>query len=112
MRLPCLEFPSICFSGYLKGNVNVRRADNPGTAGNMINNRHVIVIGAGVGGLASAALLAKDGYEVTVLEKNEQPGGRASLLEKDGFRFDMGPSWYLMPDVYERFFQAMGTTTR
>ncbi len=71
----------------------------------------VIIIGAGVGGLASAALLAKDGFDVTVIEKNEQPGGRASLLEKDGFAFDMGPSWYLMPDVYERFFQAMGATT-
>ncbi len=73
--------------------------------------RRVVIIGAGVGGLASAALLAKDGYDVTVIEKNEQPGGRASLLEIDGFCFDMGPSWYLMPDVYERFFQAMGATT-
>jgi phytoene desaturase len=70
-----------------------------------------IVIGSGTGGLASAALLAKDNYQVTVLEKNEQVGGRASLLLKDGFAFDMGPSWYLMPDVYERFFNAMGTTT-
>jgi phytoene desaturase len=73
--------------------------------------KNVVVIGSGVGGLASAALLAKDGYSVTVIEKNEQPGGRASLLERDGFCFDMGPSWYLMPDVYERFFQAMGTST-
>ncbi len=72
--------------------------------------RRVIIIGSGIGGLASAALLAKDGFDVTVLEKNEQPGGRASLLQKDGFCFDMGPSWYMMPDVYERFFQAMGTT--
>jgi phytoene desaturase len=71
----------------------------------------IIVIGSGIGGLASAALLAKDGYAVTVLEKNEQPGGRASVLEKDGFVFDMGPSWYLMPDVYERFFNAMGAAT-
>lgn len=70
-----------------------------------------MIIGAGVGGLATAALLARDGHDVTVIEKNEQPGGRASLLDKDGFCFDMGPSWYLMPDVYERFFQAMGTTT-
>jgi phytoene desaturase len=73
--------------------------------------RRIVVIGAGVGGLATAALLAKDGNDVIVLEKNEQPGGRASVLERDGFRFDMGPSWYLMPDVYERFFQSMGTTT-
>lgn len=73
--------------------------------------KRVVVIGSGVGGLASAALLAKDGYQVTLLEKNEQLGGRASLLVKDGFSFDMGPSWYLMPDVYERFFNAMGATT-
>ncbi|MEP7288318.1 MAG: phytoene desaturase family protein, partial [Chloroflexota bacterium] len=75
------------------------------------SQKRVLVLGAGVGGLASAALLAKEGYDVTVIEKNEQPGGRASLLERDGFRFDMGPSWYLMPDVYERFFQQMGATT-
>ncbi|MBX3082516.1 MAG: phytoene desaturase [Anaerolineae bacterium] len=73
--------------------------------------QRVVVIGAGVGGLATAALLARDGDEVTVIEKNEQAGGRASMLERDGFRFDMGPSWYLMPDVFERFFQQMGTTT-
>lgn len=67
-----------------------------------------IVIGAGVGGLATAALLAKDGYHVTVLEKNEQAGGRASQLKKQGFTFDMGPSWYLMPDVFEKFFHNFG----
>jgi phytoene desaturase len=48
--------------------------------------------------------LAKDGHEVTVLEKNEQAGGRASVYSEDGYSFDMGPSWYLMPDVYERYF--------
>lgn len=67
--------------------------------------RHsVLVIGGGIAGLASAALLAKDGYSVTVLEKNKRVGGRANLLQKKGFRFDMGPSWYLMPDVFDRFF--------
>ncbi len=70
----------------------------------------VIVIGAGFGGIATAALLAKDGYQVTVLEKNEGPGGRASLLEVDGYRFDRGPSWYLMPEVFERFFAEFETT--
>ncbi|MDH7594193.1 MAG: phytoene desaturase family protein [Methanomicrobiales archaeon] len=63
-----------------------------------------IVVGSGFGGLAASALLAKDGFSVTVLEKNEGPGGRASVYSEGGYHFDMGPSWYLMPDVYERFF--------
>ncbi len=65
----------------------------------------VTVIGAGFGGLSAAALLAKDGYDVTLLEKNSQPGGRARVLRDKGFSFDMGPSWYLMPDVFENFFK-------
>ncbi|RQH01429.1 phytoene desaturase family protein [Natrarchaeobius oligotrophus] len=64
----------------------------------------VVVIGAGVGGLSTACYLADAGADVRVVEKNEQLGGRASRLEAEGFRFDMGPSWYLMPDVFERFF--------
>ncbi len=64
----------------------------------------VAVIGGGFGGLSAACYLADAGMDVRVLEKNEQLGGRASRLEQDGFRFDMGPSWYLMPDVFERFF--------
>jgi len=64
----------------------------------------VVVIGGGFGGLSTACYLADAGADVTVLEKNDQLGGRASRLEADGFRFDMGPSWYLMPDVFERFF--------
>ena len=64
----------------------------------------VVVIGGGFGGLSTACYLADAGADVTLLEKNEQLGGRASRLEADGFRFDMGPSWYLMPDVFERFF--------
>jgi phytoene desaturase len=64
----------------------------------------VVVVGAGFGGLSTACYLADAGLDVTVLEKNEQLGGRAAVLETDGFRFDMGPSWYLMPDVFERFF--------
>lgn len=64
----------------------------------------VVVIGGGFGGLSAACYLADAGAEVRILEKNEQLGGRASQLRADGFRFDMGPSWYLMPDVFERFF--------
>ncbi|MFB6112130.1 MAG: phytoene desaturase family protein [Halobacteriaceae archaeon] len=67
-----------------------------------------VVIGAGFGGLATACYLADAGADVTIVEKNEQLGGRASVLERDGFRFDMGPSWYLMPDVFERFFGDFG----
>src|SRR6478609_7252554 len=68
----------------------------------------IIVIGAGFAGLASACVLAKEGYQVTILEKNDQPGGRARIWEKDGFKFDMGPSWYWMPDVFENFFALFG----
>lgn len=67
-----------------------------------------MVIGAGFAGLASACVLAKEGYKVTILEKNDQPGGRARIWEKDGFKFDMGPSWYWMPDVFENFFAVFG----
>ncbi|MFB6252911.1 MAG: phytoene desaturase family protein [Halobellus sp.] len=68
----------------------------------------VVVIGGGFGGLSTACYVADAGADVTLLEKNEQLGGRASRLEVDGFQFDMGPSWYLMPDVFERFFENFG----
>lgn len=71
----------------------------------------VVVIGAGVAGLAVAGLLARDGHDVVVLEKNDRIGGRAGTVERDGFRFDSGPSWYLMPEVFDHFFAMMGTTT-
>jgi phytoene desaturase len=67
----------------------------------------VVIIGGGVGGLAVACLLAKAGRQVTVLEKNEQLGGRASLLGVGGFRFDTGPSWLLMRGVFEHFFALL-----
>jgi phytoene desaturase len=63
-----------------------------------------VVVGSGFGGLSTACYLADAGADVRIVEKNEQVGGRASTLERDGFRFDMGPSWYLMPDVFEQFF--------
>ena len=66
--------------------------------------KRIIVIGAGFAGLASASVLAKQGYKVIILEKNDQPGGRARTWEKGGFKFDMGPSWYWMPDVFENYF--------
>lgn len=69
--------------------------------------KHVIIIGAGIGGLATANLLAKAGYKVSVYEKNDTAGGRAGLLERDGFRFDTGPSWYLMPQVFKHYFELL-----
>jgi 1-hydroxy-2-isopentenylcarotenoid 3,4-desaturase len=71
-------------------------------------SKKIVVIGAGIGGLGVASLLAKKGYSVTVIEKNESAGGRGRVWSKDGFRFDMGPSWYLMPDVFERYFSLFG----
>jgi phytoene desaturase len=71
-------------------------------------NKKVVVIGGGIGGLGTAGLFARKGYEVTLLEKNANLGGRANVFEADGFRFDMGPSWYLAPDLFEHFFQLMG----
>ncbi|MGB1241974.1 MAG: phytoene desaturase family protein [Chitinophagales bacterium] len=71
-------------------------------------SKKVIVIGSGFAGLSAAASLAQKGFEVTILEKNESAGGRASKFEAEGFTFDMGPSWYWMPNVFEDFFQQFG----
>ncbi|MFT4033544.1 MAG: phytoene desaturase family protein [Siphonobacter sp.] len=71
-------------------------------------SKRVIVIGAGFAGLAAAIALADRGYEVTILEKNTTPGGRARVFSVDGFTFDMGPSWYWMPDIFENFFSQFG----
>lgn len=67
-----------------------------------------IIIGSGFSGLSAACFLAKAGEEVLVLEKHDAPGGRARQLKEQGFTFDMGPSWYWMPDVFERFFGQFG----
>lgn len=67
-----------------------------------------IVIGAGIGGLATAARLARAGYDVTIVEKSSRPGGRTNIVEKDGFRFDTGPTLFLMPEVFRQTFAALG----
>ncbi len=72
--------------------------------------KKVIVIGSGFAGLSAASSLALKGYDVTLLEKNKKFGGRASVLELDGFTFDLGPSWYWMPEVFENYFSQFNTT--
>ena len=71
-------------------------------------SKKVIIIGSGFSGLSAACYLAKSGCDVTVLEKHDSVGGRARKYEKNGFTFDMGPSWYWMPDVFEKFFADFG----
>lgn len=74
--------------------------------------KKIVVIGAGFAGLAAASSLAQKGYQVTLLEKNSGPGGRARQYKSDGFTFDMGPSWYWMPEVFEQFFQRFDKSTK
>ncbi|MES2430030.1 MAG: phytoene desaturase family protein [Bacteroidota bacterium] len=68
--------------------------------------KKAIVIGSGFAGLSVASFMAKAGWDVTVVEKNEMAGGRARQLKEEGFTFDMGPSWYWMPEVFESFFHS------
>ena len=70
--------------------------------------KKVVVIGSGFAGLSAASFMAKAGWDVTVLEKHDMPGGRARKFTEQGFTFDMGPSWYWMPDVFERYFNCFG----
>lgn len=70
--------------------------------------KKIIIIGSGFSSLAASCYLAQAGHEVEVFEKNESLGGRARQLKKDGFTFDIGPTWYWMPDVFERFFADFG----
>lgn len=73
-----------------------------------MEKKSVIIIGGGIGGLALAGMLGKKGYAVTIVEKNEMTGGRARIFTDKGFTFDMGPSWYMMPDVFKHFFDVVG----
>ena len=77
----------------------------------MKDSKKIVVIGAGFAGLAAAAKLAQAGHHVHLIEKNDQTGGRARIWEKDGFTFDMGPSWYWMPEVFDNFFKEFGKKT-
>jgi phytoene desaturase len=74
----------------------------------MTHKPTAIIIGAGIGGIATAARLAKNGYKVTVLEKNDSPGGRCNQIVRDGHRFDIGPTLFLMPEVWDETFTALG----
>lgn len=73
-----------------------------------MSTKNCIIIGSGFSGLSAACFMAKQGWQVTVLEKHNQPGGRARQLKEQGFVFDMGPSYYWMPDIFERFFNQFG----
>lgn len=77
-----------------------------------MSQKSAIVIGGGIGGLALASMLGKKGCAVTLVEKNATLGGRARIFEDQGFIFDMGPSWYMMPDVFEHFFTLLGEDMR
>ncbi|MFD0798300.1 phytoene desaturase family protein [Maribacter chungangensis] len=73
--------------------------------------KKVSIIGSGFSALSAACYLAKEGHEVSIYEKNEAVGGRAAKLTKEGFTFDMGPSWYWMPDIFDKFFADFGRKT-
>ena len=70
--------------------------------------KKITIIGSGFSSLSAACYLAQSGYQVEIFEKNDAPGGRARQLKKNGFVFDIGPSWYWMPDVFEKFFNDFG----
>ena len=76
-----------------------------------LTGEEIAVVGAGFGGLSAACHLADAGADVTVLERHDHPGGYAGRIERDGFRIDTGPSWYLMPEVFDRFFERFGRET-
>jgi phytoene desaturase len=73
-------------------------------------SKQITVVGAGFAGLSAACYLAREGYAVRIIEKNEGLGGRARTFHHEGFQFDMGPSWYWMPEVFEQFFNDFGSS--
>ena len=73
--------------------------------------KNIVIIGAGFSALSASCYLAKAGYKVTILEKNNSYGGRARQLKKEGFTFDIGPTFYWMPDVFDKFFNDFGKRT-
>jgi phytoene desaturase len=73
-----------------------------------VTGKSIIVVGAGIGGIASAARLARQGFQVSVIEKGPRPGGRASTIEQEGFYFDTGPTLFLMPEVFAETYAALG----
>ena len=72
------------------------------------HGKRVVIVGAGPGGLASAMLLARSGVQVTVVEKHDRVGGRTATLEQDGFKFDIGPTFFLYPRVLKEIFADAG----
>ena len=77
----------------------------------MSRNKKIVVIGSGFSALSAACYLAKNDFEVVILEKNATVGGRARQLVREGYTFDIGPSWYWMPDIFDRFFNDFGKKT-
>ncbi len=73
--------------------------------------KRISIIGSGFSALSASCYLAKEGYDVTIFEKNETIGGRCRQFKKDGFTFDIGPSWYWMPDIFDKFFADFGKKT-
>ena len=78
------------------------------SAGGIMTKPTAVIIGAGYGGMALANILGKSGYRVDVYEKNDAVGGRIAVVEQDGFTFDLGPSWYLMPEVFAQYYELLG----
>ena len=73
--------------------------------------KKVVIIGSGISSLSASCFLGREGYDVTIIEKNDSIGGRARKFQADGFTFDMGPSWYWMPEVFENFYKQFGHTS-
>ena len=73
--------------------------------------KKIVIVGSGIAGMSAAATFASQGYQVDVFEKNDKPGGRINYFDTNGYRFEMGPSWYWMPEVFEKFYKRFGYKT-